>query len=76
MMPAGRARLALSQRQAAQVVAVERHVEGVELHLVVVPAWVQGVEVGDAVDAEHDRFAIDDELPVPVLERALDNARI
>jgi hypothetical protein len=39
---------------AAQILAAERQdIEGVELDLVVVPARVQGVEVGDAVDAEH-----------------------
>ena len=51
------------QRQGAQVVAVERQdVEGVELHLLVMSARVQGVEVGDAVDAGQDRLAIDDEF--------------
>jgi len=30
---------------------------------------MQGVEVGNTVDAEDDRFAIDDELLHPVLER-------
>ena len=30
---------------------------------------MQGVEIGDAVDAEHHRLAIDDELLDPVLER-------
>jgi hypothetical protein len=37
---------------------------------------VQGVEVGDAVDAKHDGLAIDDELLVPVLQRAIHDPRI
>ena len=44
----------------SQIVAVERqHIEGVELHFLVVPARVQRVEVGDAVGAEHHGFAVD-----------------
>jgi hypothetical protein len=58
----GEVGLAQGQRQAAQVLAIERHdVEGVELHLVVMLAGMQGVEVCDAVDAEHDRLAVEDE---------------
>jgi hypothetical protein len=34
---------------------------------------MEGVEVGDAVDAEDDGLAIDDELPVPIPQRALDD---
>jgi len=30
---------------------------------------VQGVEVGDAVDAKHHRLTVDHKLPVPVLQR-------
>ncbi len=52
--------LAPAQRQAAQVVTVERHVvEGVKLHLVVMLARMQGVE---ASDAEHHGLAVDHEL--------------
>ncbi|MGQ2181847.1 hypothetical protein ACT4MK_00150 (plasmid) [Bradyrhizobium barranii] len=57
-----RARLALrmGQRQPAQVVALARqYVEGVELHLRVVLAGMQATEVGDAVDAQEHRLAID-----------------
>jgi len=43
---------------------------------VIVLARMQGVEVGDAVDAEHDRLAIDDELAMLVLERRLDDPGI
>jgi hypothetical protein len=39
-------------------------------------ARVQRVEVGDAVDAEDDSLAIDDELLDPVLERGLNYLRI
>jgi hypothetical protein len=39
------------------------------------PARVQGVEVGDAAEAEHDCLAVDDELPMPVLQRRLDDPR-
>jgi hypothetical protein len=41
------------------------------LHLVIVLAGMQRVEIGDAIDAEDDRFTIDDELPVSVLQRGL-----
>jgi hypothetical protein len=37
---------------------------------------VQGVEVGDAIDTEHDRLAVNDELPMPVLARRLDDPGI
>jgi hypothetical protein len=36
---------------------------------------VQAFEIGDAVDAEHHGFAADDELPMPVLQRGLDDPR-
>jgi hypothetical protein len=39
----------------------------------VLPA-VEGVEARDAVDAEHDGLAVDDELLRPVLERGLGEA--
>ena len=39
-------------------------------------ARVQRVEIGDAIDAEDHRLAIDDELLDPVLERGFDNPRI
>ena len=48
--------------QLAQVGALKRqNVEGVELHLVVIPARMQAVEIGNAVDAKQDRLAINDE---------------
>jgi hypothetical protein len=39
-------------------------------------AGVQGIEIRDAVNAENDGFAIDDELPVSVLKRRLDDPGI
>jgi len=69
--------LAHRQGQGAQVIAVEcQNVECIKLHLVIVLARVQRVEIGDAVDAEHDRFAVDDELLVSVLQRGLDDPGI
>jgi hypothetical protein len=46
------------------------------LDCLVVPARVQGVEVGDAVDTEHDRLAVNDELLEPDLQRRLDDPQI
>ena len=59
-----RATLALhgAQRQPADVLAVaDQNIEGVELHLVIVPARVQPVEIGAAVDAEQHGLAVEDE---------------
>ena len=39
------------------------------------PARVQRVEVGDAVDAEHHRLAVDHE-PLESIQRRLDDPRI
>ena len=47
----------------------DQHVEGVELHFIVVPARVQPIEVGPAVDAEQHGLAIDHERAVAVSER-------
>jgi hypothetical protein len=64
--------LAQMQRQLAEVVAVERqNIEGVEHHLVIVSAGMQAVEIGDAVNAEQDRLAIDNERAFPVPQRCL-----
>jgi hypothetical protein len=39
-------------------------------------AGVQAIEIGDAVDADEQHgLAIDHELPVPVLQRSLDDPR-
>jgi hypothetical protein len=57
--------------------AVERQdIEGIELHFVVMPARVQRIEVGDAVDTEHHCLAVDHELLMPVLQRRLDDPRV
>jgi hypothetical protein len=51
----------------AQVVAVRcEQVEGVQLHLVVMLAGDEAVEVGHAVDAQHHGLAINDELLSPI----------
>ena len=47
------------------------NIEGVNLHLMLVLAAVQRVKIGNAVDAEHHGFAIDDELLLPILQRGL-----
>ena len=69
--------LAQGQGQAAQVLTVERQdVKRVELHLFVVLARVQRLEVGHAVDTEHHGLTIDDELPETVLQCGFDDPRI
>ena len=40
------------------------------------PPGMQRVEIGNALYPEHHRFAINDEAPLPVLQRGLDNPRI
>jgi hypothetical protein len=56
------------QRQSAQIITAEgKHVEGIE-SFVVVLAGMQGVEVGVAVYVQHHGLAIDDEMPLPVLQ--------
>ena len=61
----GEVGLAHRKRKPAHIVAVTgKHVERIKLHLVIVLARVQRVEVGDAVGTEHDRLAVDDELLV------------
>ena len=39
-------------------------------------ARMQGIEISDAVDTEHDRFAIDHELALLVPQRGLDDPGI
>jgi hypothetical protein len=65
------------QRQLSQIVALQRQdVEGVELNLVIMPARVQPIEIGNAVDAMQDRLAIDDERSCAVSQRGLDDQRV
>jgi hypothetical protein len=60
-----------------RILTVEcKNVKSVKLQLVVLLARVQRLEIGDPVDAEHDGLAIDHEILLPVLQRALDNPRI
>jgi hypothetical protein len=48
-----------STRAGAQLIAVEgKYVEGIQLHPVIVFPRVQRVEIGDAVDAKDNRFAV------------------
>ena len=73
-----RARLALridsgSLRRSSP--SLTRHVEGVELHLGIMPARVQAVEIGPAVDAEQHGLAIDHERAVAVAQRGLGDQR-
>ena len=65
------------QRQWAEIVArAHQDVERVELDLVIMLSAMQAVEVGDPVDAEQHRFAVQDEGVGPVAQRGLDNARV
>jgi hypothetical protein len=66
--------LAHRQRQRAQVVAVRgKQVERVQLHLVVMLAGDEGVEVGHAVNSKHHGLTINDEMVLPDLARGLDD---
>jgi hypothetical protein len=61
--------LAHREWQIPQIVTVHRqYVKGTELHLFVVPAGMQGIEIGITVNAQDDCLAIDDELLLPVLQ--------
>jgi hypothetical protein len=69
-----RERLALhAERQLADILAVARQDQ---LDFVIVLAAVQAVEIGDAVDTEQHRLAIDDERAGAVLQRGFDDQRI
>ena len=72
----GKIGLAHRKRKPAQIIAVHgEHVEGAELHLVIVFAATQGIEIGYAVHAQDHGLTIDDELLLPVFQRGLDNPR-
>jgi hypothetical protein len=45
----------------------------IELHLTIMLSRVQGIEIGNAVHAEHHRLAIYDETPLPVLQGGLND---
>jgi stress response protein YsnF len=69
--------LAQVQRQLAQILAIKRQdVEGIELHLVIMLSRVQAVEIGDAVDTEQHRLAVDDERRASVSQGGLDDQRV
>ena len=66
--------LSHGQRKPSQIITVQgKNVEGVELHLAVMLSRVQGIEIGDAVDAEHHGLTINDKMPVPILESRFDD---
>jgi hypothetical protein len=81
-MPSGR-RASKRSRLALRIVSgrvrrssQRQDVESVELDPVLMLAVVQRVEIGDAVNPEHRRLAIDHKLPVPVLQRGLDDRAV
>ena len=55
--------------------SLRRCVEGVELHLVIVPAGMQAVKVGPAIDAQQHGLAIDHKQAVSVTQRGLGDQR-
>src|SRR6516165_8492944 len=60
------------QRKPAEIVAVHsEHVEGAELYLFIVPARMERVEVGNAIDAEDHGFAVDHKLTDAVSQGGL-----
>jgi hypothetical protein len=64
----GQIGLAHGQRQLPQIVTIKRQdVEGVKLDLMVILAGMQPIEIGDAIDAEQDRLAVDHEQGLTVL---------
>jgi hypothetical protein len=46
------------------------------LHFVVLPPGIAGVEIGHAIHAKDDSFAVNHELAVAVLQRCLNDPRI
>jgi hypothetical protein len=73
----GQIGLSRRERQLPQIFTIQgEDIEGIEPHFVVMLAGVQGVEIDDSIDAEYDRFAINDELLVTVLECRVHDPRI
>ena len=65
-------RLCALRVKTTQIVAVHRqHIEGAELHLFIVPAGVQCVEVAVAIDTQDDSLAIDHKMLDAVLQRGV-----
>ena len=50
--------------------------EGAKLGLIIVLVGMQRIKVANAVQAEDNRFAVDDETLLPVLQGSLHNPRI
>ena len=60
----------------SEILAIKRkHVEGTELHLLIVFAGVQRIEVRQTIEAKNNRLAIDHKLLGPVLEGRFSNPR-
>jgi hypothetical protein len=67
-------RIALRERRTAQIVAVHRqYIEGAELGFLAMSAGMQRVEIGDPVNAQDNRLAID---PSKMLDGCLCDPRI
>jgi hypothetical protein len=58
------------------VPAFHQDVEGAELHLLVMLAGMQRVEVCDAIDAQDHRLAVEDEARLPDLTSGFHNPGI
>jgi hypothetical protein len=73
----GQVSLAHAQRQLANVFAIgDQDIESVELHLVIVLAAVQSVEVGSTVNSEQYRFAVDYKRGAPIAQSRFNDERI
>ena len=47
-----------------------------KLDLAIAPAGMQPIEIGDAIDAEQNRLAIDHKGRLPIAQRGLNDQRI
>jgi hypothetical protein len=53
-----------------KILTIKRQdIKGVELHLFILPARVQSVEVGKAINTENGSLAVDHEMLLSVLQR-------
>jgi hypothetical protein len=60
-----------------EIVAVHRqHIECAELDFLAMPAGVQSVEIGDAIDTQHNGLSVDHKLIDAVLQGGLGDPRI
>ena len=70
----GKIGLAYRERKTAQIVAVHcQYIEGAELDFLAMPAGMQGIEIGDAVNAQDDGLAIEHKPPGAVLQGGFDD---